>query len=94
VVLFRKTHLDTYKGVLVSEELLTLFNQQYHCPTAVRIHSLDYKDPAGRPVSMLLIGDPNHAASIINDGVGRKKSQSTGQQRRGQRRRAIVMSVC
>lgn len=57
-----------YPGLLVTSQLLELFNQNYHCPTALRLPSLDYENEQGEQVEMLIIGDPTQPGAIINDG--------------------------
>jgi hypothetical protein len=57
-----------YRGLLVTEALLNTFAEQYYCPTALRLSSLDYKDAAGGAVEMSIIGDPQQPGAVINDG--------------------------
>ena len=69
--------LVTYPGVLMTEELLDLFNQQFYCPTALRLPSLDYVSESGQLVEISIVGDPLAPGCIINDGAySGQKSQS------------------
>jgi hypothetical protein len=58
-----------YPGLLVTAPLLEKFNEQYYCPTALRLPSLDYKAGNGPRVEMLIIGDPTSPGAIVNDGT-------------------------
>jgi hypothetical protein len=68
LVASRKRFLLYYQGLLVSEKLLNKFVKHYHCPTALRLPQLDYRNSAGHKVKMFIIGDPTRPAAIVNDG--------------------------
>lgn len=55
-----------YDGILMPTNLFMSFNKKYHCPTAVRVSSLDYTDKDGDNVDVTLIGDPRAIGPNIN----------------------------
>jgi hypothetical protein len=75
----------SYAGIMIWEELLNEFAQQFHCPTALALPQLNYvvDDPAvadamglrhrsggGYKVQVLILGNPCLAACIINSPMG------------------------
>ncbi len=62
-----------YPGLLVTERLYNIFSRKYHCPTALEIPALTYREPGDdEDKPMLIIGDPTSHGAIINDGVRSK----------------------
>jgi len=53
----------------MSHNLLETFHALFHCPTAVRVPTLDYEDSDGTKVQMQLVGLPTAPGVIINDGT-------------------------
>jgi hypothetical protein len=58
-----------YPGLLMSLNLLSEFNDLYHCPTAVELPSLNYRHPrTGALVRMVIVGDPAQPGPNLMDG--------------------------
>jgi len=57
-----------YPGLLMSSALLSLFTEQYYCPTALDLPSLNYTDErTGQLVQIVIIGDPSDPGPNLLD---------------------------
>jgi hypothetical protein len=72
----REVPLVYYPGLLMTDRMYQQFNQRYHCPTGLGLPVLNFVDPSGKEVEVLIVGDPTSHGAIINDG---KRSGHTGQ---------------
>lgn len=58
-----------YPGLILTEELYQLFQEEYHCPTALELPALTWTNPASQMVHrFLILGDPTQPGAIVNDG--------------------------
>ena len=58
-----------YPGLILTEELYQLFQEEYHCPTALELPALTWTNPSSQMVHrFLILGDPTQPGAIVNDG--------------------------